>query len=239
MPDEPASQGGGGGKGDQWDDCEDAPGDEVEQHAAEAHAKVMVSQAAAGAEARGKLSKGLRKLVDEVLAPQVPWEDELRQFCSATLKVDTTWAKPSRRFIAQDLIMPSKTGEGMGEMVVGYDISGSILAPIEARFNAEIKAMHADLRPSALHVIYFHHQVAHVRTFGPDDTLELGYAERGLTNFSPIFRRIEQENWNPDCCVVLTDLCCSDFGPEPTYPVLWASTLKKTAPWGRVLPVKA
>jgi predicted metal-dependent peptidase len=231
--------GGSGGQPDPWDDCEDAPGDEAEQHASEAQVKVMVSQAAAVAESRGKMSKGLREIVKELLAPSVPWEDELREFAACRIRMEADWSRPSRRFMAQDIYMPNKNGEVMGEMMVGYDISGSISAAITARFNAEIRAMHADLRPTALHVIYFHHEVAHVRTFGPDDTLELGYNESGLTKFSPIWKRVDTEGWDLACAVILTDLVCNDFGDPPPYPVMWASTLRKTAPWGRVLAVKA
>ncbi len=30
-----------------------------------------------------------------------------------------------------------------------------------------------------------------------------------------------------------------DFGPAPHYPVLWASTYSKKAPWGEVVMMKA
>jgi predicted metal-dependent peptidase len=100
-------------------------------------------------------------------------------------------------------------------------------------FAAEVKAIHADMRPDALHVGYFHHAVTHVDTFTPDDTVEMTPAGTGGTAFSPIFERIDEMGVSPVCCVVLTDLLCSDYGPAPDYPVLWVvvpSRVKPAAP---------
>jgi predicted metal-dependent peptidase len=238
LPDNP-NDGMGWGSGEAWDDVEDAPGDEAAQRAAEAEVKVMVSQAMAVAEGRGKMPAGVRDLVKEILAPSVPWEDELREFAAVRLQDESTWSRPSRRFMSQDLIMPARTGEALGEMMVAYDKSGSVNARTEARFNAEIIKIHGDLRPAKLHVVFFTGQVDEVRSFGPDDKLDLDCRVTGITRFSPIFRRAEKEAWDLQCAVVLTDLVCSDYGLAPPYPVLWASTLRKDAPWGRVLAVKA
>jgi predicted metal-dependent peptidase len=64
--------------------------------------------------------------------------------------------------------------------------------------------------------------------------------ESGGTRFSPIFSEIENRDIAPACVVVLTDLCCADFGPQPDYPVLWVSTDPAgTAPWGEVIHLDA
>jgi hypothetical protein len=40
---------------------------------------------------------------------------------------------------------------------------------------------------------------------------------------------------DPIAAVVLTDLCCYDFGDQPEYPVLWVSTDETEAPFGEVV----
>ena len=57
----------------------------------------------------------------------------------------------------------------------------------------------------------------------------------GGTAFSPIFRFMQDKDIDPVACVVLTDLCCDDFGDEPAYPVLWVSNMKGDAPWGEIV----
>ena len=44
--------------------------------------------------------------------------------------------------------------------------------------------------------------------------------------------------WVRECGVVLTDLCCSDFGPATPYPTLWVSNHSDSAPWGDVVMMK-
>ena len=46
---------------------------------------------------------------------------------------------------------------------------------------------------------------------------------------------MQDHDIDPVACVVLTDLCCDDFGDEPAYPVLWVSNMKGDAPWGEIV----
>jgi hypothetical protein len=49
---------------------------------------------------------------------------------------------------------------------------------------------------------------------------------------------MQEHGIDPVACVFLTDLCCSDFGDAPDYPVLWVSTESGTAPFGEVVLMK-
>jgi predicted metal-dependent peptidase len=239
LPDPPKQGGKGGGKGhQQWDECMDSPGDAAEQAAAEAEAKVQIAQAAQAAKMCGKLGANLERFVDLALKPKVAWQDVLRRFISAKAKVDYSYARPKRRFLAEDLYLPSLTGERLGELVVAVDCSGSISQQEINEFAAEILAIHQDCRPTDLHLVYFHHEVSRVDSFGQDDTPHITPNGTGGTAFSPIFKEIDKRDFHPAACVVLTDLCCSDFGPVPEYPVLWVSNCQSEAPWGEVVMMK-
>ena len=104
-----------------------------------------------------------------------------------------------------------------------------------AQYASELRMVHEELRPSLLSVIYFDHDICHVDTFGVDDTVEVKPRGGGGTAFSPIFEYVEREQLDPVDCVVLTDLCCYDFGDEPAYPVLWVSNDRDEAPFGEVV----
>lgn len=242
LPD-PPKQGGKGGKGggglpDQFDECRDAQGDEATRAQAEAEAKVAIAQAAQAAKMCGKLGANLERFVNAALKPKVAWQDVLRRFISAKAKVDYSYARPKRRFLAEDLYLPSLTGERLGELVVAVDCSGSISDKEIGEFAAEMLAIQQDCRPTKLHVIYFHHEVSRVDTFNQDEELRIQPNGTGGTAFSPIFREIDKRDLNPVACVVLTDLCCSDFGPPTEYPTLWVSNHSSEAPWGEVVMMK-
>src|SRR5690606_35644243 len=87
-----------------------------------------VATAAESAKAQGKLPGALKRFADEVLTPQVTWQERLRHSVSKAIARDgTTWAKPHRRrLLTQGVYLPAMTGFGAGDLVVVVDTSGSI-----------------------------------------------------------------------------------------------------------------
>lgn len=235
----PEDNGGSGGDlPDQFDNCEDSGGDAAEQAASEAEMKVAIAQAAQAAKMCGKLGANLERLVESALKPKVAWQDVLRRFVAAKAKIEYTYARPKRRFLSEDLFLPSLGGNALGDLCIAVDCSGSISQNEIDEFAAELMAIKEDCRPSKMHVIYFHHEVSKVDSFDKDDDLHIAPNGTGGTAFSPIFTEIEERDFNPVATVVLTDLCCSDFGPQPGYPVLWVSNHSDQAPWGEVVMMR-
>jgi predicted metal-dependent peptidase len=242
---------GQGGKGDekgdgppsaggykQFDNCDDSGGSAADVSQGEAEMKVRVAQAAQAAKMCGKLGANLERLVNMALKPKVAWQDVLRRFVVQKAKCEYSFARPKRRFLAEDLYLPSLGGERMGELAIAVDCSGSIGQEEIDQFASELQAIKEDVKPTKMHIIYFHHEVSKYDSFGQDEDLVIAPNGTGGTAFSPIFRYIEEHSIDPVACVVLTDLCCSDFGPPPSYPVLWVSNYTDTAPWGEVVMMK-
>lgn len=198
---------------------------------------VMISQAAQAAEMAGKLSAGLKRLVGELVHPKVPWRDVLRDFPVRCRTVDRTFARPNRRHGNNVFILPSVDGQVMGELVVFVDCSGSVNDTVLNQFASEIVTIHEQMRPEKLHVVYFDTKVLHHDEFDTDDTVAISPRGGGGTMFSPMFAYIDEQGISPVCGVVLTDLQCNDFGPAPSYPVLWVTTDAVRAPWGQVVKV--
>ena len=224
-----------GGDGDPLDNCEDGDGGPAEQAQTQAEWKVKVAQAAQAAKMMGKLSANMQRLVDEVLHPKVDWREVMQRFLQKC-KADTrSWARPNRRFIAQNLYLPSSSGEQMGEVVYAVDCSGSITKEVINQFAAEITAFKEDLLPTRVHVMYFDSEVSHVEDYGPDDALDIKPHGGGGTDFAPVFAKIVELNIEPVAVVFLTDLCCNSFGTAPDCPVMWVTTDPGTAPFGEVV----
>lgn len=122
-----------------------------------------------------------------------------------------------------------------GEMLLMVDCSGSVFG---SQYGTECNALKQDIRPSTTHVIYFDHDICGYEAFGPDEELVLRPHSGGGTAFSPAFKYALEKGIEPECCVVLTDLYCDDFGPAPDYPVLWVTTGSNYAPWGDIVEMK-
>lgn len=203
----------------------------------EAAMKVKVAQARNAAKMRGALSAGLDRVLDECLKSEVEWREVLRNFVSMKTKNELSYSRPKRRFLAEDYILPSLTGEKLGPLVVAVDCSGSIGEKELGDFEAEIRAIVEDCRPSELRILYFDTEILKTETIQVEDysSLKLSPVGGGGTSFAPIFSEIEKLDAAPVACLVLTDLCSDDFGDAPTCPVLWAST-ELRPPKNRKLP---
>lgn len=224
--------------GGSMDNVQDASKDPAELKAKEQEMRVKIVQAANAAKMCGKLSSGLERMVKDLVTPKVDWKNALRTFFTERAKVDLSYARPKRRFLAEDLYLPSQTGHQLGEVVVAIDCSGSIDETILKTFASELQAIKTDTMPSKVHVLYFDSKVLKTETYEADEELNIKPCGGGGTAFSPIFEYIDTQGIVPAACVVLTDLQCTDFGAGTSYPVLWATTDLEHAPFGTVLKIK-
>ena len=196
---------------------------------------IATAQAEATAKAMGVGAGDAARAIRRQVAPRIDWRDVLRRYLSAAAKSDYAWTPPNRRYIARGLYLPSLRSETLGPVVIGVDTSGSIDDETLAGFAAEITAILDEAAPEAIHVVYCDEAVAGTETYAPSDEVHLTPHGGGGTAFRPVFDWIDQSGIQPVCVVYLTDLCGSDFGPAPDYPVLWVSTDSTHAPFGEVI----
>jgi predicted metal-dependent peptidase len=233
LPDQPGDGGGGDGIGGTGQDLEDGEGTASEQSQQAAEWKVKVAQAAQAAKMMGKLSAGMARLVDSILNPTVDWREVLQKFVVKHKTDQRSFARPNRRFLSQGMYMPSRSGERMGPIAFLVDCSGSVGDEELAQMAAEVRTVHEDLRPEALHVVYFDAEVTHYDRFGPDDTVSISFHGGGGTDVRAAFDYLEAEGHADGlaCTIVLTD----GYTPYPdgsSTPVIWAMTTDMTAPFG-------
>lgn len=202
--------------------------------------KVRVIAAKNAAKMQGKLSAGLERLIDEMVKPKIDWKDVLRRFVSERARVDFTFARPKRRFLAEDMYLPSLTGNKMGKLVVAVDCSGSVDQKLLAEFAAEINAIREDCKPNGLDVVYFDSKVCKVESVRDDETLVIKPVGGGGTDFAPVIKHINNMEEEPACVVFLTDLECDSFSKKPSYPVLWCvinGRVSRSVPYGEIVEV--
>lgn len=196
--------------------------------------KASVSQAVQIA--KGSLPENIKRQVEEIINPPLPWYVLLRDFVERTAKNDYSWSKPSPRYFSQGFVLPSLISEELPEIAVVIDTSGSIsnetlgvftneLCSIFQAYNTKIRVLHCDSK------------IGKEEEFTRDDfPIKLEPVGGGGTRFTPAFNYIEEKNIEPCCLLYFTDLYGSFPTKEPYYPVMWISTTKnKKAPFGETI----
>jgi predicted metal-dependent peptidase len=203
----------------------------------EADWQVAVGQAQAAAAGRGALPAGLGRSVDQVLHPPADWRAVLHEFVASNARNDYSWARPSRRFLAQGLYLPGLHSEELGEVVLAVDTSGSIDERVLGRFAAEANAV-LSAYDCTVTVLYHDTEVEKVQTWcSADGPLVLEPVGGGGTSHACVFDWLIQTGTSPACVICLTDLE-TEFPPAaPAVPVLWAvpGHAPGDPPFGRVV----
>lgn len=206
--------------------------------AIESELTVAINQAAEAAKAQGKLSANMQTLVSDVTEPKVDWKAVLARFLRSNNKSDFTWARPNRRFIGSGLYLPSLHNPCLEEIAIAVDTSGSISDEELQQFTSETSYILHELNPDRVQFIQCDSEINQVTEYTRESLpLKVEYQGRGGTLFRPVIDYINDKHPNVAALVYLTDLevCQSDFGDKPHYPVLWVSTNQEEAPYGEVI----
>ena len=181
----------------------------------------------------GKLGGELKRMIDHMLQPQLPWRMLLARYMNSLTREDYSWSRPSRR--EGDHILPSLRSHQL-DVVVALDTSGSIRDDEVQEFIDEIDALKGQVR-------------ARVTLLPCDAVLCAGapfifepweqfcrprdLAGGGGTSFRPVFQWVEQQGLRPDLLVYFTDADGEFPECEPAYPVVWLVKGRSDVPWGQ------
>jgi predicted metal-dependent peptidase len=124
-----------------------------------------VEQAENVARLAGKMPVGAKRSVEASKAAQVDWRELLRRAWSETIPADYSWTRPNRRHVWTGLYLPGVVSEGVGEICIAVDCSGSINDRQLGLFEAEIRSILAGQQPRLVHVLYFDTEVHKCETF--------------------------------------------------------------------------
>lgn len=196
---------------------------EVDIKIAIQHAALAQQAAEASGKYKGVSPAWMKQLIEDIVHPKVPWEDLLRAFVSNRVPSGLTWARPNRKFIHKRTYLPGRLKEGLGELVIYTDTSGSV-RHFQSQFYAEIKKIVEDLNPERVVILHCDAAVGALITCEPGDFVEPSYVGGGGSDFRPAFKRIEDEDIRPCCAIVLSDMDIDFPKTPPNYPVLGIST---------------
>lgn len=192
-----------------------------------------VAAAASMARMAGQLKGGLERLVNEILNPQVPWQDLLREYMTRVTHDDESWSRRNRRFATT--VLPSRWSERMGEIVVIGDTSGSISIQDLAKVAAEVSSIADMVRPERIRILWADAEVAGEQVFEVGEPIVIEPKGGGGTDMRVPLTHSEQ--FEPEVVVMVTDCYTPWPEAEPPFPLIVCSTTDQTCPWGQTIRI--
>lgn len=189
----------------------------------------------------GEISQGILRSIDEIRKSRVPWTRVFQRYLgSALVRDDYSYIVPNRRYVWQDIYMPSMMNSKVGTVAIAVDTSGSIAKKELDAFATELKKVSALISEvivmSCDASVHSYVVVRDLTNFGNAiKTLKGG----GGTDFRPPFDELKKRKITPDVFIYLTD----GEGTYPKkedvrYPTIWVMTTKRKSPFGMTVQIK-
>lgn len=189
----------------------------------------------------GKIPTGISRSIDEIRKSRVPWTRIFHRYLgSALAKEDYSYSQPNRRFIGQELYMPSLLSYKVGTVAVAIDTSGSIGKNELGAFANELRKVSALI--SEVIVMSCDADV-HSFEIVRDMTNFVNAVKKlkggGGTDFRPPFAALAKRRITPEVFIYLTD--GEGIFPEKKtirYPTIWVMTTERKAPFGMTVQMR-
>ena len=213
------------------DSEENTPADELESRQIEVQDALrqgVLRQAALGSL---KNAKG----VVELMQPVVDWREVLLEFVTSTTagRDISTWKRPSRKWVHEDVYLPSCESEAIGGVVVAIDTSGSVSGGLVNRFVSELVSICNTANPEWVKVVFWDTAVVGEHHFerGGFEGMEKVVRPVGGGGTSPkcIPKWMHDNKVEADLCVILTDGHVGEWGSWGCR-TLWGITTKGITP---------
>ncbi len=220
-------------------DEHEAPSQQQQQDRSEAKVKRAVKTAESMAKSMGNMPSAMERLIGDIIEPRIDWKAQLHALITAGYGHDSTsWSRPNRRklVIGPKVYLPGRVGTQINGVVVICDTSGSVSEEEHTAFMGELAGILGECRPKWCKVLWVDAEVSGEDDV--DDVEDLTSLVRkggGGTDMTAGFKHIEDNNLDPELCVVMTD-GHTPYGDETPYRTIWCSTGPE-APWGENIHV--
>ena len=223
-------QGGFGGDLKEPEGIEDAEG----KANVEREIKGKITTATTIARMAGKMPADLDKMLNGLLNPKVPWDDELQNLLQRVCYDEENWNRRNRR--VTNYYLPSRYNLKCGEIIIIGDTSGSMQQPDMDKAASEINGVKDKVNPERIRVVWADAKACnHMEVFEDGEDLKLHPVGGGGTDMRLPMKFVEQ--FDPRVVILMTD--CETPWPkvEPDYPLIVVSTTKAKCPWGRTIHI--
>lgn len=201
-----------------------------------------VQSAAMAAEQMGcstGIPNHIKRYLDDLYNPQLPWNKILENCISEMLnRDDYSYARPNPHYLAQGFYIPTLYSESLGKIGYAFDTSCSVT---DADIKLYLGAIHDcwnRYQPSELEVVSFDTSVSESYKFTRgDDISSLNFRGSGGTDVFPVFEHFRDSDI--EILVIFTDMYFKYPTEIPPYPVVWiaVNNPNSTAPFGSIIHI--
>ncbi len=175
----------------------------------------------------GKVGGQAARDIGELMKVKIdPWQ-LLRRFLQDTCQGEgeLTYARPNRRFLQHDMIMPTEICNTLPHIVFGIDTSGSIGGDDLTYLLSNVAHVFKTVDPERVDLLYWDTNVAGVETYerGETDKMVASTMPAGGGGTSPqcVSNYLAKERLKPTVLVMLTDGYVDQWPTDPGVPVIW------------------
>jgi len=169
----------------------------------------------------------LKHELEAITNPPLCWETIFQNILSSYAKEDYSYSRFNRRFLP-DFMLPSLYSESYGEVIFGFDTSGSMTDEQCASFIGHIQYVQDYIKPEKITIMSFDTKVRMTKTFEQgDDVRSLEFEGLGGTCLEDLFERTRK--LNPRLLVVYSDLDCRAIAQPTPFETVWLCADNKYA----------
>ena len=219
--------------GEKLEDPTDYSDDDFRPFPTESNVEKVREAAVATAQAMerttGSLPGHIKKIINNLLEPEISWQELLTASVTRAMGESRTWNTPNRRFAYTGTYLPSSYSNKI-KVAVGIDTSGSTSGSLK-KFLSEVNGLVKSFGSYELTLIQCDTEVKSCETYNEDRPLDLendmiemkGF---GGTILHPIFECIKDKELDIDTAIIFTDGEIDTFKADeaPEFPVTWLLT---------------
>ena len=141
-------------------------------------ATLRVQQILDQAAAQGKLSSGMKRLINQLPKVKENWRHNLEKYIKSFKKAESTWKRPNKRYSAAGFYLPTRYDTPELNVAVGIDTSGSINEDMLAKFYGHLMKIMKSFKTFQVQIFCWS-TVAHEGTYRKLN-------EKNYQNFNPL-----------------------------------------------------
>ena len=176
-------------------------------------ATLRVQQILDSAAAQGKLSNGMKRLINSLPKVKENWRQNLERYIKSFKKAESTWKRPNKRYSAAGFYLPTRYDTPELNVAIGIDTSGSINEDMLEKFYGHLIKIMKSFKTFQVQVFCWS-TIAHTNTYRKlneknyqnFNPLEENYLEsNGGTIAQSAFDYVKTLKDKPDVFIVFTD----------------------------------
>ncbi len=167
----------------------------------------------------GSIPANVRRMVDKLINPKLPWQTLLANYMDSYAKEDYSWRRPNRRFMP-DFYLPGQQSDKLGTISAAVDLSGSVSKEQLRAFLSELSYIQQTMKPETLNILSFDTKIhSNHDVKEGDEILDLEMIGGGGTHITPVLKYFNKQK--PVVAIIFTDTEFEDYSVKVDFDVIW------------------